>query len=90
MYFSKKNLSITEEDVSAYEMRFKKRMLFTKFQDCTAQWLRRVKLIIPRYGFSKLPWVISECPAPFVDANIAQGWLQTRLNTGTLVLFCQF
>ena len=56
----------------------------------TAQRLRRVKLIILRYGFSKLPWVISECPAPFVDANIAQGWLQTRLNTGTLVLFCQF
>ena len=56
----------------------------------TAQRLRRAKLIIRRFCFSKLPWVISECPAPFVDANIAQGWLQTRLNTGTLVLFCQF
>ena len=42
---------------------------------CNAQRLRRVKLIIRRYCFSKLPWVISECPAPFVDANIAQGWL---------------
>ena len=60
------------------------------FQPCSAQRLRRVKLIIRRFCFSKLPWVISECPAPFVDANIAQGWLQTRLNTGTLVLFCQF
>ena len=59
-------------------------------QHYTAQRLRRVKLIIRRYDFSNVPWVISECLAPFVDANIAQGWLQTRLNTGTLVLFCQF
>ena len=41
----------------------------------TAQRLRRVKLIIRSYCFSKLPWVISECPAPFVGAYIAQGWL---------------
>jgi len=40
-----------------------------------AQRLRRVKLIIRRYCFSNLPWVISECPAPFVETYIAQGWL---------------
>ena len=56
----------------------------------TAQRLRRVKLIIRRYCFSNLPWVISECPAPFVETYIAQGWLQRCLNAGTLALFWQF
>ena len=55
-----------------------------------AQRLRRVKLIILRYCFCNLPWVISECPTPFVDDNIAQGPLQTGLNPGTLALFWQF
>ena len=65
-------------------------MMRAQSQSTSAQRLRRVKLIILRYCFCNLPWVISECPAPFVDDNIAQGWLQTGLNTGTLALFCQF
>ena len=40
-----------------------------------AQRLRRVKLIIWKFYFSNLPWVISECPAPFIEFYIAQGWL---------------
>ena len=50
----------------------------------------RVKLIIWSYWYSHIPWVISECPAPSVDSNTAHGWLQRRLNTGHLTLFCQF
>ena len=46
-----------------------------RLEPISAQRLRRVKLIIQRYCFSNLPWVISECPAPFVGAYIAQGWL---------------
>ena len=58
--------------------------------NCSAQRLRRVKLIIWRFYFSKLPWVISECPAHFVEFYTAQGWLWRCLNAGTLGLFWQF
>ena len=51
MYFAKKNLSMAEEDVSAYEMRFKKRMLFTKFQDCTVIELSTSYIETAQYRF---------------------------------------
>ena len=47
----KKNLSMAEEDVSAYEMRFKKRMLFTKFQDCTVIELSTSYIETAQYRF---------------------------------------
>ena len=46
-----KNLSMAEEDVSAYEMRFKKRMLFTKFQDCTVIELSTSYIETAQYRF---------------------------------------
>ena len=42
---------MAEEDVSAYEMRFKKRMLFTKFQDCTVIELSTSYIETAQYRF---------------------------------------
>ena len=78
-------------DMRNLQEQAKKALCYQKlFWPFTAQRLRRVKLIIWRFYFSKLPWVISECPAHFVEFYTAQGWLWRCLNAGTLGLFWQF
>ena len=42
---------MAEEDVIAFEMRFKKRMLFTKLQDCTVIELSTTYIETAQYRF---------------------------------------